>query len=241
MILLSRTYQMASMDNEADRAIDPNNEGLWRYERRRLDAEAIRDSLLAVSGALDRSPAGPQPFPPVNTWKFTQHDPFQAVYETNHRSVYLMTQRTRRHPFLALFDGADPNASTAQRNTTTVPTQALYFLNDPFVHAQADRFAARLLQGAADDAGRIDLAHRLAYGRPATLEETRAANCTCANTNRGRRTPGRRRRSRPRRRGRATAACCSRQTNSSTSIDSLATEITENTEGRKQDRFAASF
>ena len=55
-----------------------------------------------------------------------------------------------------------------------MPTQALFFLNDPFVHAQADRFAARLLQGAADDAGRIDLAHRLAYGRPATLEETRA-------------------------------------------------------------------
>ena len=174
LILLSRTYQMSSTDNEADRAIDPNNEGLWRYERRRLDAEAIRDSLLAVSGALDRTPAEAHPFPPANTWGFTQHNPFQAVYETNRRSVYLMTQRLRRHPFLALFDGADPNASTAQRNTTTVPTQALFFLNDPFVHDQADRFAARLLRGAADDAGRIDLAHRLAYGRPATLEETRA-------------------------------------------------------------------
>ncbi len=55
-----------------------------------------------------------------------------------------------------------------------MPTQALFFLNDPFVHDQADRFAARLLRGAADDAGRIDLAYRLAYGRPATLEETRA-------------------------------------------------------------------
>ncbi len=175
MILLSRTYQMSSADNDADRAIDPADEGLWRYDRRRLDAEAIRDALLAVSGALDRSPAGPHPFPPTNAWNFTQHNPFQAVYETNHRSVYLMTQRTRRHPFLALFDGADPNASTAQRNTTTVPTQALYFLNDPFVHDQADKFAARLLQGAPDDAARIDLAHRLAYGRPATLEETRTA------------------------------------------------------------------
>ncbi len=174
MILLSRTYQLSSDENSGDRAIDPANESLWRYDRRRLNAEAIRDSLLAVSGALDRTPAGPQPFPPQNAWNFTQHNPFQAVYETNHRSVYLMTQRLRRHPFLALFDGADPNASTAQRNTTTVPTQALFFLNDPFVHAEADKFAARLLQGAADDAGRIDLAHRLAYGRPATLDETRA-------------------------------------------------------------------
>ncbi len=174
MILLSRTYQLSSDDDAGDRTIDPANESLWRYDRRRLDAEAIRDSLLAVSGALDRTPAEAHPFPPQNTWGFTQHNPFQAVYETNHRSVYLMTQRLRRHPFLALFDGADPNASTGQRNTTTVPTQALFFLNDPFVHAQAEKFAARLLQAAADDAARIDLAHRLAYGRPATLDESRA-------------------------------------------------------------------
>jgi len=174
MILLSRGYQLSSADDEHDRALDPNDEALWRFDRRRLDAEAIRDSLLAVSGALDRTTAGPHPFPPANTWNFTQHSPFQAVYETNHRSVYLMTQRTRRHPFLGLFDGADPNASTGQRSTTTVPTQALFFLNDPFVHEQADRFAARLLQAAPEDGPRIDLAHRIVYGRPATLEETRA-------------------------------------------------------------------
>ena len=116
MILLSRSYQLSSADDEHDRALDPNDEALWRFDRRRLDAEAIRDSLLAVSGALDRTMAGPHPFPPANTWNFTQHSPFQAVYETNHRSVYLMTQRTRRHPFLGLFDGADPNASTGQRS-----------------------------------------------------------------------------------------------------------------------------
>ncbi len=175
MILLTRSYRLSSADDEHDRALDPNDESLWRFDRRRLDAEAIRESLLAVSGALDRSVPGPHPFPPASAWNFTQHSPFQAVYETNHRTVYLMAQRTRRHPFLALFDGADPNASTAQRSTTTVPTQALFFLNDPFVHEQADRFAARLLQAAPDDGQRIDLAHRILYGRPATLEETRTA------------------------------------------------------------------
>ena len=174
-ILLSRTYQLASADDAADRNLDPANECLWRFDCRRLDAEAIRDSLLAVSGALDRTMPGPHPFPAQNTWGFTQHAPFQAVYDTNHRSVYLMAQRLRRHPFLALFDGADPNASTAQRSTTTVPTQALFFLNDPFVHDQADKFAARLVQAAPDDGARIDLAHRILYGRLATLEETRTA------------------------------------------------------------------
>ena len=86
-----------------------------------------------------------------------------------------MTQRQCRQPYLALFDGADANASTAERSTTTVPTQALFFLNDPFVHELADKFAARILAAATDNGARIDLAHRIAYGRPATPEETQAA------------------------------------------------------------------
>jgi hypothetical protein len=128
-----------------------------------------------VSGTLDRTTPGPHPFPPANTWNFTQHAPFQAVYETKHRSVYLMTQRQCRQPYLALFDGADANASTAERSTTTVPTQALYFLNDSFVHDLADKFAARILAATTDDGTRIDLAHRIAYGRPATPDEIHAA------------------------------------------------------------------
>jgi cytochrome c553 len=175
MILLSRTYQLSSAEDAGDRALDPNDENLWRFDRRRLDAEAIRDSLLAVSGTLDRTMPGPHPFPPANTWNFTQHNPFQAVYATNHRSVYLMTQRQCRQPYLALFDGADPNTSTAARSTTTVPTQALFFLNDPFVHDLADKFAARILTATADKGARIDLAHRIAYGRPATPDETHTA------------------------------------------------------------------
>ena len=93
---------------------DPADELLWRFPRRRLEAESIRDAILMLGGGLDRSPGGPHPFPPVGT-TFTQHAPFGAVYPTTRRSVYLMTQRIRRHPFLALFDGPDTNASTARR------------------------------------------------------------------------------------------------------------------------------
>jgi hypothetical protein len=87
--------------------------------------------------------------------------PFSTFFETDKRSVYLVHVRNRQHPFLGLFDGADPNATTPQRQTTTVPTQALYFLNDPFFHAQAEKLAGR--------AGRcIDDLFRLALQRPPT-------------------------------------------------------------------------
>ncbi len=143
------------------------------FPRRRLTAEEIRDTLLLVSGTLDRTPGQAHPFPAETGWAFTQHGPFAAVYESNRRSVYLMVQRTRRHPFLALFDGADPNTSTPVRSQSTVPTQALYFLNDPFVHSQAKALAARLQQAAPDEDARLELATRELYGRPATDEEHR--------------------------------------------------------------------
>jgi hypothetical protein len=111
-IMLSRTYQQSSIRDPQAIAQDPSNEWLAGFPRRRLDAEAIRDTLLFVGGNLDLSPAGPHPFPPAHERKFTQHNPFKAVYETNRRSVYLMTQRIQRHPFLAIFDGADPSTST---------------------------------------------------------------------------------------------------------------------------------
>ena len=82
-----------------------------------------------------------------------------------------MTQRLKRHPYLALFDGADPNASTAERRTTTVPTQALFFLNDPFVHLKADKFAARLQARRSDEEGRIVLASRFVLGRIPSADE----------------------------------------------------------------------
>jgi len=174
-IMLSRTYQLSSAIAAGQAELDPPNELLGRFPRRRLDAESIRDSVLAVCGGLDRSPGGPHPFPAVGSWGFTQHAPFKAVYETNHRSAYLMMQRIARHPFLALFDGPDPNSSTAERSLTTTPTQALFMLNDPLVHAQADRLARKLLAETGDDAGRIDAAHQLLFGRPASEAEQQAS------------------------------------------------------------------
>jgi hypothetical protein len=171
LILLSNTYQLASDSDAANSAIDPATRYYWRHDRRRLDAEAIRDSLLAISGSLDQRRPGPHPFPPFDKWTWTQHAPFKETYASNCRSVYLMTQRFQRHPFLALFDGPDTNTSTEQRSTSIVPQQALYFMNNPFVTEQAERFARRLLQTASTETERLDLAQQFAWSRRATSAE----------------------------------------------------------------------
>jgi len=165
LILRSDTYQRSSGDQPDNLKKDPENRWLWRYARRPLDAESIRDSLLAVSGLLDKSVPGPHPFPAVQTWAFTIHKPFHEVYESKHRSVYLMIQRNRRHPFLALFDAADPNASVPQRLPTTTPTQSLYLLNSPFVLEQANAMARRLLASPGNDADRVRLGFEAAHTR----------------------------------------------------------------------------
>ena len=175
LIMLSNTYQMASERDPATMERDPNNQLIEAFPRIRLDAEAIRDSLLALGGSLDTSPAGPHPFPEQKTWKFTQHHPFKAVYETNRRSVYLMTQRIQRHPYLAIFDGADPSASTPARTTSTTPLQALYFLNDPFVHQQAQRVAESILSFHSDDAIRLQRVYEVLFSRRAKPDEIAAA------------------------------------------------------------------
>ncbi len=143
------------------------------FPRRRLEAEEIRDTLLTLSGDLDPTPGAAHPFPPEKDWSFTQHSPFKAIYESNRRSVYLMTQRIQRHPFLALFDGPDPNASTPHRDSSTVPTQALYFLNDPFFHARSEGLAKRLL--ALPEQERIPASHRWCFQRKPTPEELKSA------------------------------------------------------------------
>ena len=173
-IMLSRAYQMSSAPSERGSEIDPGNESIWRFDRGRLDAESIRDAILAISGGLDTTVGGPHPFPPASSWGFTQHAPFKAVYDSRQRSVYLMTQRIQRHPFLALFDGADPNVSTSERSSTTTPTQALFMMNDPFVHEQSTLIARRLLSERGDDAARLQLLYELAYARPPREQEAQA-------------------------------------------------------------------
>jgi hypothetical protein len=128
LVMLSRAYQLASADDPADAARDVRDDYLWHFPRRRLSAEEVRDAMLAVSGALDRSPAGPHPFPPEGGWQYTQHKPFVAAYEHDRRGAYLMQQRIRKQPFLEVFDGADPNAPTGDRPLTTTALQALLLL-----------------------------------------------------------------------------------------------------------------
>ena len=164
LIMSSQAYQRSSGQSEACAAVDPGNTLLWRFSRRRLDAEEIRDSLLLVSGRLDSSPGEGHPFPAVNTWGYSQHHPFMAIYESTKRSVYLMTPRLGRHPFLALFDGADANASTPDRAVTTVPTQALFWMNAPLLHEESQAFARRLLS-ESDPGARTELAYRTALAR----------------------------------------------------------------------------
>ena len=176
---------------------------------------AIR--LLAVSGATGSRRRRAAPVPAA------EHLEFHAARPVPGR---LRDQPPQRLPDDAAACGATrsspcstaptPTPAPASATTTTVPTQALFFLNDPFVHEQADRFAARLLQAATDDGGRIDLAHRIAYGRPATLEEDASRRDVPAEISQG---ASKDAACRLGRRGRATAACCSRRTNSFTSIE----------------------
>jgi hypothetical protein len=165
----------------ANTAKDPSNTLWWRADRRRLDAESIRDALLFVSGDLDETTGGAHPFPPVHTWGFTQHNQFFASYDNRQRTVYQMQQRLRKHPFLALFDGADPNSSTATREPSTTPLQSLFMMNDPFAHAQAAKFAARVQHGEPDEARQIERAFLALYARPPQPDELAMATDYLAN------------------------------------------------------------
>jgi plasmid stability protein len=174
-ILASAVWQQETARADAAAATADGRNLHVGFERRRLSAEEIRDAILAVSGRLDRSRGEGHPFPPSYEWSYSQHGPFGAVYDHDRRSLYLMTGRLKRHPFLALFDGADPNASTADRLGTTVPTQALFFLNDPLVHGAAEAWARRLEGEFPERRYRIEAATLAAVGRVADSADVAAA------------------------------------------------------------------
>ena len=181
LIMNSKTYQLASIDDKVNLAIDPANRYHWRFSRRHLDAESIRDAILVMSGQLNRTIPEAHPFPPVDTWGYTIHNPFHAIYDSNHRSVYLMVQRNQRHPYLALFDAADPNQSVAMRQPTTTPTQALYLVNSPFIHEQSSQFAKRIAAVSGDDRDKILWAFEMSHGRIPENEVVRDAVAFVAN------------------------------------------------------------
>jgi len=173
-IVLSAAWGRAIRGAEQGPASPAEVDAYTHFVGRRLSAEELRDALLRVTGELDAGVAEGHPFPVPAAWGFSQHAPFQAVYGHNRRSVYLMTQRLKRHPYLALFDGPDPNASTPLRSESIVPTQALFFLNDPLVHDLSLRWARRLLASPGELRGALARAIWEALGRapdPLELEE----------------------------------------------------------------------
>jgi len=173
MILTSQTYRLASSDLEENHRIDPDNRFYWKFNRQRLDAESLRDTLLFIGGSLDLTmPTEPYPIPPQKEWKYTQHHPFKGEYPSNRRSVYLMTKRLTADSYLQTFDGPDPNVCTSRRDESVTALQALYFANDSFLHEQADRFATQLLQQPDDDLHRLHRAFTTILCRKPTAEET---------------------------------------------------------------------
>lgn len=157
-IMLSAAYQLSSQRDEKNFSIDGDNRWLWRMNRRRLDIESWRDAMLAASGKLDPKLGGPT----TNL----------AATDNVRRTVYAKISRHDLNFVLRLFDFPDANITSERRVETTVPQQQLYVLNSPFVIDMAKAMAARVQKEATGDTERVQRAFLLAYGRPATSEET---------------------------------------------------------------------
>ncbi len=170
-IMLSNTYRLSATVDTANAETDTGNAWYWRFDRQALDAEALRDTLLDLGGSLEITRPGPHPFPAATAWHFTAHHQFKAVYASHHRSVYLMVQRLHPHPYLTIFNGPDASMTTAVRDGSSIPLQALFLLNSPFVHEQSARFARALLKQQSDPPARVHLAYLRVYGRAPSAPE----------------------------------------------------------------------
>ena len=176
-IVLTRAYRLGSEAAEANFAVDPDNRLVWRHSPRRLDAEEIRDATLAASGKLDRARPEASPARDLKVMELPNNGPVaRGIIEkgraSTHRSLYLPMLRGLTPTSLEVFDFAEQGMVTGHRDTTTVATQALYLLNDPFVRRQALDLAGRVLdQEEPDDDARVDLAYRLTLGRSPTAAE----------------------------------------------------------------------
>ncbi len=189
LIVTSATYRQSSgqpgawgrnAPTAAEAArVDADNRYLWRMNRRRLDAESLRDAVLSVAGTLDRRMGGP------GYELFRYKDDHSPVYDhsdrgrvqdpaTYRRTVYRFTVRSVPNPFLDCLDCADPNQATPVRNTTLTALQALALLNNPFVVRQARHFAERLEATSTDVEAQVEQAYRLAFGRPPSAAEREA-------------------------------------------------------------------
>jgi mono/diheme cytochrome c family protein len=176
-IVLSRAYRQASTFKPVAFQLDPENRLLWRMSKRRIEAEAMRDAMLSVSGELDlQRPQGSlvgrvigdRPISLVGLDKRLPRDLDGSV----HRSIYLPVMRDRLPDVLEVFDFAEPSLVTGKREATNVPTQALYLMNSPFVHDRAEAMANRLRRETKNDHAFIEKAFRYCYGRGPTSDET---------------------------------------------------------------------
>jgi hypothetical protein len=179
MILLSSTYQQASQSSMEKVAMEKDSENalLWKFSRRRLEAEEIRDSMLAVSGRLNPKTGGAGVMVPIDEdlvkmLKRPQYwVPTRDKSEYDRRTIYMMYKRNLQLPFMGVFDAPDTLLSCPRREQSTHAPQALEMLNGAISNQLAEAFAGRLRQESANNAGRIDRAWRLALGRPATPKE----------------------------------------------------------------------
>jgi hypothetical protein len=181
LILSSNTYRMSKRWNAAYGEKDPEDRLLWRFPYRRLEAEAIRDSMLAVSGQLDRRMYGPSMYPDVPKQALQGHSDPDKIWkpfdekEASRRTVYAFIKRSMIVPMLEALDLCDTTRTSAKRSVTTVAPQALTLLNGDFINRQAGHFARRLEQEAGPHLeNQIEPAYLLALCRRPTEREKAA-------------------------------------------------------------------
>ena len=177
MIVMSSTWQQSSQSQPDNAAIDSSNRFLWQYRRRRLDAESIRDSILAVSGALNLQMGGPGYY--LFELERTQHSPHYEYHQfdprqaaSHRRSIYRFVVRSQPDPWMTTLDCADSSQSTPTRNETVTPLQALSLLNSPFTLVMAEHFAHTARDAADDLPAQTIHAVRRALQRSPTPAET---------------------------------------------------------------------
>ena len=186
LILTSQTYRQASTSNAAAKKVDADNRLLWRFSPRRVEAEVIRDAMLAVAGNLNTAMGGPS-FRPFTVSSYGSK--FYALIdrdtpEFNRRSIYRMTVHSARNPLLEALDCPDPSSKTPKRNVSTTPTQALEMMNDVFVLRQARILAERVRKGAGTDAKKQCMAAvaLTLCRKPSQNELSKAASFLKSNT-----------------------------------------------------------
>ncbi|HAH45008.1 MAG TPA: hypothetical protein DCM07_09155 [Planctomycetaceae bacterium] len=176
MIMLSSTYQMSSAYNAKLAERDPENRLLWRMNRKRLEAEAIRDSILAVCGQLDLEMGGSMLGVENRKYVTSTSNVNPVVYDTNRRSVYLPIVRSALYEVLQAFDFADPSVLSGDRTHTTVAPQALFMMNSKFILENTRVFAEQIMhQTHLDPPEKVNLIYERVFSRPATEEETSRA------------------------------------------------------------------